>query len=120
MPSNFSRNFRNHISDTRHQKQETNISRKSLILYLLLVIFLFMFLFSISIWFSWETRQEISRIDKLGEKEDSLKDEISKLEIQVTNLQSPENVNKIVEQLNMVRLEKPPIILESELERMER
>jgi len=98
MRSNPSRNF--------------NILRVNFIVYLLLAISLCIFL--LSIWFSWETRQAGTRIDDLKKEENVLKNEISELGTQATRLQSPENVSKIAEKLNMVHVEKAPIQLEVE------
>lgn len=98
MQSNSSKNF--------------NIVRINFIVYFLLAISLCIFL--LSNWFSWETRQAGARIDDLKEEESVLENEISRLDTQVTRLQSPEHVSKIAEQLNMIRAEEPPIILEAD------
>lgn len=99
------------VKSMQHKSQKKfKITRIKFIIYFLLTISLGMFL--LSIWFSSEARQIRSQNNNLREKEMTLKSEISKLRIQSTRLQSPENVSKLADKLNMVRVEEPPIILE--------
>jgi len=95
----------------QNSQKKLKKSRVSVLILFLLVISLSIFL--LSIWLSSETHQTILRIEALKDKEKALKNEISKLKIEATRLQSPENVKKIAEELDMIRVEEAPISIDA-------